>query len=75
MTNNVLNVYKPSSSAHQTLYKQYTNIDLSPTVDMVVSGTSAGSYSYVSIANGREIKSFRLQIKPVVTFVPGSYNN
>ena len=75
MTNNVLNVYRPSSSAHQTLYRQYTNIDLSPTVNMVVSGTSAESYSYVSITNGREIKSFRLQIKPVVTFVPGSYNN
>ena len=75
MTNNVLNVYKPSSSAHETLYRQYTNPDISPTINMVISGTSAGLFSYLSISNGKQISNFRLYHKPSLTFIPGSYNN
>ena len=52
MTKNVINVYKPSASAHETLYWQYTNLDPSSLVNMVVSATSAGLFSYVSIGNG-----------------------
>ena len=75
MTNNVINVYKPSASAHETLYRQYTDPDISPEVNMVVSGTSAGVFSYVLIANGDQAKNFKLYSKSTVTFIPGSYNN
>ena len=75
MSNNVLNIYKPSSSAHKTLYMQFANLDMSHEANMVISGTSAGPFSYVSIINGEHVKNFRLFIKPVITFVPGSYEN
>lgn len=75
MANNVLNVYKPSISAHGTLYRQYTNSDISPEVNIVFSSTSAGAFSYVSIMDGKVNKNFKLYIKPTLTFVPGSYNN
>lgn len=70
MTNNVLNVYKPSASAHGTLYRQYNNSD-----NMVFSGTSAGVFSYVLIIDGNVNKNFKLYFKPTLTYVPGSYNN
>ena len=75
MTHNLINVYKTSASTHETLYKQYFNTDISPDVNMVISGTSAGLYSYVFIYNGEETKNFKLRCKTTVTFVPGSYNH
>ena len=75
MTNNVLNVYKPSASEHGTLYRQYNNSDISHEVNMVFSGTSAGVFSYVLIMDGNVNKNFKLYFKPTLTYVPGSYNN
>lgn len=75
MSDNKLNIYKPSLSAHKTLYMQYANVDMSRDANMVISGTSAGPFSYVSIVNGEHIKNLKLYIKPVIIFVPGSYEN
>ena len=60
MTNNVLNIYKPTASAHETLYKRITNLDVSTNVNMVFAGASAGTFSYVLIMNGVESKNFKL---------------
>ena len=75
MTNNVLNVYKPSASQHETLYRQYNYSDVSLEDDIVVSSTSAGLFSYLLIGYGKEFKNLKLYINPTMTIVPGSYNN
>ena len=72
MTHNLINVYKTSASTHETLYKQYFKTDISPDVNMVISGTSAGLFSYIFVYNGKETKNFKLHCKTTVTFVPGS---
>ena len=74
MSNNALNVYKPSVSAHGTLYWQYNNSDISPELDIIFSGSSAEEFSYVLMIDGKSSKNLKLFNVPTLKFVPG-YNN
>lgn len=49
MTNDVLNIYRPSFALHETLYKQYTSTYV---ITTIFTGASAGLFSYVFIGNG-----------------------
>lgn len=53
MLNNVVNIYKPTSSAHQSLYKQISNPDTLQD-NISISGGSDGYRSYVLIIIGND---------------------